>query len=64
MNPQFQYANHSSEYSLPTAHSHDLSFSIPDWRQKEIKSIHTQYEKEIYNAVQFNLTDFDEREQT
>lgn len=46
-----------------TTNANDVSFSIPDWKQQEIKSINEQYEKEIYTAVQLSLTDFDSREE-
>ena len=49
-------SNRSTCYSIPT---NDVSFSIPEWKHQEIKSISHDFEREIYQAVPLSLTDFD-----
>ena len=43
--------------------ANDVSFSIPEWKNQEIQSLHQGYEKEIYISVPLSLTDFDSHDE-
>ena len=49
--------------TLTSVNDNDVSFSIPEWKNQEMKSLNNQFEKEIYRAVPLSLTDFDSRDQ-
>ena len=47
----------------PISNANDVSFSIPEWKNQEIQSLHHGYEKDIYISVPLSLTDFDSHEE-
>ena len=58
-----EVANDFSKNTFTSQNTNDVSFSIPEWKNQEIKSINNEYEKEIYRAVPLSLTDFDCRDE-